>query len=50
MISPGHSDKGSWIGLAALALLACLIFMFYEAETRPAQPTAPKSEPLHDSQ
>jgi hypothetical protein len=49
MICPGPSGQGSWIGLVTLALLACLIFVFYQAQTRPAQPTPPQSQPLHDS-
>jgi hypothetical protein len=50
MIFPGgRSPRRSWIALAALALLACLIFVFYEAATRPAHSTPPKSQPLYDS-
>jgi bacteriorhodopsin len=36
-----------WV-VVTLAMLLCLSFLFYEAKTRPAQPTTPKSAPLHD--
>lgn len=41
--------RSIWMYIAALSIILCLAFVFYEAKTRPAQPTAPNPPPLHDS-
>ena len=47
MIAPGEQrGRAIWIYIAALALLACLAFLFYEAKTRPVQSTPPTSSAL----
>lgn len=35
--------------IAALSIILCLAFLFYEAKTRPAQSTPPTASPLQDS-
>jgi hypothetical protein len=35
--------------IAALSLILCLAFLFYEAKTHPAHTTPQKSAPLQDS-
>jgi len=50
MIAPGEQrGRAIWIYIAALALLACLAFLFYEAKTRRVPSTPPTSSALHDS-
>lgn len=40
MIVPGgRTGRPIWLYIAALSLILCLAFIFYEAETRPVQST-----------
>jgi hypothetical protein len=50
MIFPAKRGcKAIWFYLPALAVILCLIFLFYEAKTRPATPEAPGAQPLHSA-
>ena len=50
MIVPGgRTGRSIWLYIVALCIILCLAFLFYEAKTRPAQPTPSTSPPLHDS-
>lgn len=49
IVRGGGTGRSLWLYIAALSVILCLVFLFYEAKTRPAQPTTPTSPPLHDS-
>jgi hypothetical protein len=50
MIAPGGcTGRSLWLYVVALCVILCLAFLFYEAKTRPAQPTTPTPPPLHGS-
>jgi hypothetical protein len=50
MIVPGgHAGRPIWLYVAALSIILCLAFLFYEAKTRPVPPTPPTSPPLQHS-
>jgi hypothetical protein len=51
MIVPGgRTVRPWWMYIAALSIVLCLAFLFYEAKTRPTQATPPTaSPPVHDA-
>jgi hypothetical protein len=47
LVPGGHTYRITWLYIMVVAVVFCLVFVFYRAETSPAHSTAPKSAPLH---